>query len=461
MSLYLTKSTKLNLLKQQLYIETPDKLIELLKISYKKTLNYVEKLIKYEKIIDINYDNCINPILWQLGHIIFFYYNNTLKLLENKNNFKFKLLQIYIKNFHKFYNSYKLYDSDISNRPFRFKYKKNNYKQLKIIYYSIIKFLISYITTNKIDNSDNYIIYLSILHNDMHNENFIFTMYNLHINTLLLFPYNININSNNINDNINTYIKIKGGFFNQGNIINKNNFTFDNELPHFNTYVKQFYVSKYPITEWEYLEFVENNGYIEDKYWSLDSLEWKTNNNIICPIYWYKNNNIWYKLHWNTTVKVGSNLPIVNISWYEAQAYCKWRKCRLITETEWEYLATNKGETLYPWGNDKPNINNCNLNNNNNYCVDVDLYELGNNKDNISQLIGNIWEWCLEPIYPYNNFSIDPIYREMSYPYFGKKKICRGGCFCVSDYLINSKYRNAQYSDCRIQFIGFRVCKLY
>ena len=49
----------------------------------------------------------------------------------------------------------------------------------------------------------------------------------------------------------------------------------------------------------------------------------------------------------------------------------------------------------------------------------------------------------------------------MSYPYFGFKKICRGGCFNVPNYLIHSKYRNAQYPDCRIQYIGFRVAKNY
>ena len=72
--------------------------------------------------------------------------------------------------------------------------------------------------------------------------------------------------------------------------------------------------------------------------------------------------------------------------------------------------------------------------------------------------MGNIWEWCEEVFYPYPNFTIDYIYREMSYPFFGEKKICRGGCFCVNDYLINPKYRNAQDPGCQIQYIGFRVC---
>ena len=46
-------------------------------------------------------------------------------------------------------------------------------------------------------------------------------------------------------------------------------------------------------------------------------------------------------------------------------------------------------------------------------------------------LYGNYWEWCEDPIYPYDGFVIDPVYREMSYPFFGFKKICRGGVWCT------------------------------
>ena len=63
----------------------------------------------------------------------------------------------------------------------------------------------------------------------------------------------------------------------------------------------------------------------------------------------------------------------------------------------------------------------CNLNYKN-YIKPVNEYKEGNNLKGVSQLIGNIWEWCEEPIYPYDGFTIDPVYREMSYPFFGFKK---------------------------------------
>ena len=149
----------------------------------------------------------------------------------------------------------------------------------------------------------------------------------------------------------------------------------------------------------------------------------------------------------------------MNISYYEAMAYCKWANVRLPYEYEYEYVATNGGTTKYPWGNNNDNMEDyCNINYTQ-FIVPVDKYERGNNNRGISQLIGNVWEWCQEAIYPYDGFKIDPVYREMSYPFFGFKKICKGGCFAVPNFLIHPKYRNAQYPDCRIQFIGFRVCK--
>ena len=120
-------------------------------------------------------------------------------------------------------------------------------------------------------------------------------------------------------------------------------------------------------------------------------------------------------------------------------------------------LATNGGTTKYPWGNEMSK-NVANLNYSGSVC-NVNEYENGNNKYDVSQLFGNVWEWCQGPLYPYDGFKIDPVYREFSYPFFGFKKILRGGCWAVPDILINSRYRNAQMPDCRIQFTGFRVVK--
>lgn len=456
--LYVTNKQKIDLLKNQKILIKSNILCQYLINIENNTIKHIDNLLKLNVSLDIMCETCITPILWQFGHIIHFYKKNTLDLLKEKNNLTYNILNIYIKQFEKTsnidFNYY--FDSFYTQRSERFKLKLF-YNRLKIIYTSIIKILIHFIKNKDLDHIDIYLIMLSILHNDMHNENYIFSYYFLTHKKLLThnFTNYIICEDKPIH---NLFINIQGGQFYQGSYINTNNLIFDNETPPFLVNINPFSVSKYPINEYEYLDFINNNGYINDKYWSYNGLLWKTNNSIEHPLYWFNINNIWFRKHYSQIIKVGSNLPICNISYYEAEAYCKWKNVRLISESEYEYLATNHGKSLYPWGDTKPNNVLCNINNIHNYCVNVNSFVEGNNIDNVSQLIGNIWEWCNEDIYPYNNFSIDPVYREMSYPYFGQKKICRGGCFCVSDFLINSKYRNAQLPVSRVQFIGFRVC---
>ena len=459
MYLYLSNKEKLDLLKTQEFIISKNVLINYLTRIKKNTLNLIDNLSICKTFISIESNNCMNPIYWQLGHISQFYIIHTLNLLNTKNKLYFNILNSYIKQIEKQYNIdfYEFFDSFKTLRHIRFS-KIICIKRLIIIYKSIIKILHNYIKISKIDSIDNYLIMLSILHNDMHNENFIFSYYNLQ-NNFLDSLIHISISNKSSESRIkNIFIDIPKGFLHQGQDINENRLVFDNETPSFLIRINEFKVSKYPITEYEYLDFVNNDGYINSKYWSQNGLDWKNENDIKHPLYWFNISGIWYRKHFNNIYKIGSNLPVCNISWYEAEAYCKWKNVRLIKESEWEYLATNLGRNLYPWGDRIPTQDICNINNVNNYCTSVELYESGNNIKGISQLIGNVWEWCEEDLYPYNNFTMDCVYKEMSYPFFGKKKICRGGCFAVNDFLIHSKYRNAQEPDCQIQFIGFRVC---
>ncbi|MFT3698426.1 MAG: formylglycine-generating enzyme family protein [Kofleriaceae bacterium] len=47
---------------------------------------------------------------------------------------------------------------------------------------------------------------------------------------------------------------------------------------------------------------------------------------------------------------IGSKLPLVNVTWFEAQDYCRWRGGRLPTEAEWERAARGDDDRSWPWG---------------------------------------------------------------------------------------------------------------
>lgn len=458
MSLYLTNDKITKLLNNRKIIISKKKLLQYLlftKDNFNKFTNLTSKCKQNLNDIDTKH---INPLSWQIGHVIFFYSNLILKNLDNCQNID------YIENYNNYVDFYDSWKTPVENRIGELLIPHT--KCLK--YYNIIiTILINYINNNEIGKKESYLIMLGILHNEMHNEAFIFTK--LKINNTLPEQFNFKIEElcpRNLIKNID-FISYKSGEFIQGSNDSKDYLIFDNEMPSFKTKLNSFKISKYPITEYQYLQFIKEGGYIKNEYWSPNGIKWKDKYNIELPLYWQKvlknteNNKYYYeyfKTINNKKLSVETNLPIVHISYYEANAFCKWMNGRLPTETEYEYVSTNGGKTIYPWGNGHPNDELCNLNYKNTI-QSVNEYKMGNNKKGISQLIGNVWEWCQEPIYPYNGFVIDPVYREMSYPFFGFKRICKGGAFCVPDFLIHPRYRNAQYPDCRIQFIGFRICK--
>ena len=449
MNLELTKDKIYQILKRKHQIIDKKKLISNIKKTYLRTLSFLEPLISkkitgYER--DDNLGN-INPLIWEFGHVVYFWEHKTIRLLSEANNIKNCMLE----------GSENLYNSHIVSREERY---ENKYKLNTILktYRNIIEYIIKFIQKppDEYNSISCYLIMISLLHNEMHNESFLFSSQLLNLERPgILKEY---ITKNNQDPHSIEFITINGHGFRQGTDRDTHNFTFDNEMPSFSVDVKNFKVSKYPITQYQYMKFVESNGYNNKNYWCQQGWRWVRENNINHPIYWKKINNNWMIKKFGKYYPLINNIPVYHISWYEANAFCRWAGYRLPSESEWEFLATNGGTSLYPWGNRKISQELCNIDYVYDGPVEVNKYMAGNNLQGVSQLFGNVWEWCAEPIYPYNGFIIDPVYREMSYPFFGFKRICRGGCWAVPNFLINSKYRNAQMPDCRMQFIGFRVC---
>ena len=376
-----------------------------------------------------------NPLLWELGHLCYFYEVHCFQYILPDYTF--------------FIDYGYIYDSFVTSRDVRFEFKKHD-KILLFKYFDYIKNTLFKILNGKIKRYEKYFIFLAILHHHMHLESFIFTKKLLNINNKLCFS-KLSLNP----DIIFEYAFYKGGYFKQGNTERENLIAFDNELPRFLNKVKSFYISKYCVTEKQVKDFIIKGGYNNKYYWSENGWKWKTENDINLPFYWIKKDNKLLIKNYNKFRFIKNNLPACHMSYYEAEAICKYLGGRLPTESEWEYVATNKGKTKYPWGN-SPSTCRCNLNYSG-CIVDVSSFAHGNNKKEVCQLFGNVWEWCQEPLYPYQGFKIDPVYKEFSYPFFGFKKILRGGSWACPNILINSRYRNAQMPDCRIQFTGFRV----
>jgi formylglycine-generating enzyme required for sulfatase activity len=143
---------------------------------------------------------------------------------------------------------------------------------------------------------------------------------------------------------------------------------------------RDYWIDIYPVTNEQYGKFILANGYEEKDHWSPEG--WKAKGNIIVPSYWDDEN-------FNKP-----DHPVVGVSYYEAEAYAKWRKKRLPTEQEWEKAARGDDGRHYPWGNNF-DTNKCNgFKSQIGNTTPVTQYPNGISPYGCYDMVGNVSEWC-------------------------------------------------------------------
>jgi gamma-glutamyl hercynylcysteine S-oxide synthase len=238
-------------------------------------------------------------------------------------------------------------------------------------------------------------------------------------------------------------------------------FVFDNEKWAHAVEVKRFRIARAPVTNGEFARFVEDGGYARRELWSEAGWAWREEAGANCPLYWRRGPGGWERRHYDRFVPLGEHVPLLHVSWYEAEAYCRWADRRLPTEAEWEMAASGEPgssrKRRYPWGDEPPTPERANLDLRHAGPVAVNAFAAGDSAFGCRQLLGNVWEWTADDFLPYPGFSPDP-YREYSAPWFGTHKVLRGGAFATRGRLISNVYRNFYTPDRRDVLAGFRTC---
>ena len=273
-------------------------------------------------------------------------------------------------------------------------------------------------------------------------------------------------------------------------------FVFDNEKWAHEVEINTFRIARAPVTNGEFLEFVEEGGYHDEKYWSAQGWQWLQSGGapqleksfakffnkeinepmeltafkekLDHPVYWQPlDNGRWQQRVYDKYVLLNEDLPVVHISWFEAEAFCNWAGRRLPTEAEWELAASGEPTSAgdrpsprqrrYPWGEQSAEPHHANLDWRAGGPVEVAAHGAGDSAFGCRQMIGNVWEWTADDFLPYPGFSPDP-YKEYSQPWFGTHKVLRGGCWATSSLLIHNGWRNFYTPDRRDVWAGFRTC---
>ncbi|MCT7638392.1 5-histidylcysteine sulfoxide synthase [Aliarcobacter butzleri] len=224
----------------------------------------------------------------------------------------------------------------------------------------------------------------------------------------------------------------------------------DNEFSNHKAFIKDFQASKYLVPNGEFLEFVKEGGYNKPEFFSTEGKNWLSYTNAKYPTFWIKKDEEYFLREINRVVPLPLNYP-VDVNFYEAEAFCKYKseklgfEVRLPSEDEYYRLydfvdAQNKEANI---GLKKFNQSR------------VDKYKF----DDFYDVVGNVWQWSLTPIYPFDGFVTHQIYDDFTTPTFDDRHaLIKGGSFIS---LGNETLRSARYAFRKhfFQHAGFRYVK--
>ena len=263
--------------------------------------------------------------------------------------------------------------------------------------------------------------------------------------------------------------KVPGGTWRLGSTASEG-FVFDNEKWAHEANVAPFAIARAPVTNQEFAAFIEAGGYRTREFWSEAGWAWRERANREQPVYWLgKRDGVWTARRYRGVEALAPHAPVVFVSWFEAEAWCHWAGRRLPTETEWEAAAIGQPSTdgtrladvrrRWPWGEAAPDATRANLDFAFDGPLDVAALPASDSAFGCRQMIGNVWEWTASDFLPFAGFDADP-YKDYSQPWFGTRKVLRGGCWATSARIARPSYRNFFTPDRNDVFAGFRTCAL-
>lgn len=217
----------------------------------------------------------------------------------------------------------------------------------------------------------------------------------------------------------------------------------DNERRAHEVELSAYRIGRTPVTNGEWLSFLESGGYVDDRLWSPEGIAWRREVRAEAPLHWSRESEGWMRRTLAGPRPVEPTHPVAHVSWFEAQAYARWAGARLPSEAEWERAAAWDDATArkgrWPWGDDPGPATQANLG-----LQACDTAPCGGPASHSGGLdfAGNVWEWTADFFRPYPGFTAGH-YRGYSEPWFGEAhRVLRGGCHLTHPALARASFRN-------------------
>ena len=196
-------------------------------------------------------------------------------------------------------------------------------------------------------------------------------------------------------------------------------FAFDNELAAHTVALPATEIDNTPVRWAQYLPFVEAGGYAQPRWWSDQGWVWRTATAAQGPSVLRRTSGPWEQKRYGRWQPCDLQADALHLSWYEAQAWCRWAGRRLPSEAEWERAAVSDAQ--FHWG--------------------------------------GVWEWTASTFDAYPGFVPHP-YVDYSAPWFGGRKVLRGASEATAPRMRHPRYRNFFGAGRTDIHAGFRSCAL-